>query len=132
MLRASTNRAPDRRRSDERTSFSLAKSDDDIGLQRAMREQLRHGRAGMRVLAGSVTWIGTIATHCCQPHFDSGTMALLLDPAPLPSRSTVHWLFGATSRCSSAAETASLVQTMTCSLRDPGPPTERRKRHEQM
>jgi hypothetical protein len=46
-------------------------------------------------------------------------------PAPLPSRSTVHWQFGATSRCSSAAETASPFQTMTCYSRDCGPPRDR-------
>src|SRR5215207_2387913 len=73
----------------------------------------------MRVLAGSVTWIGTIATHCwTQPPFDSGTTTLLLDPAPLPSRSTVHWQVGATSRCSSAAEAVSRCQTMTYSSPD--------------
>ena len=32
MLRASANRAPDARRSDERTRLSFAKSDDDVGL----------------------------------------------------------------------------------------------------
>jgi hypothetical protein len=39
MLRASADRAPDDRRSDERTRFSFAKNDDDVGFQRAMREQ---------------------------------------------------------------------------------------------
>src|SRR5215218_2371452 len=73
----------------------------------------------MRVSAGSVTWIGTIATHCwTQPPFDSGTTTLLLGPAPLPSRSTVHYQFGATSRCSSAAEAVSRCQTMTYSSPD--------------
>jgi hypothetical protein len=35
------NRAPDDRRSDERTRLSFAKSDDDVGSPRAMREQLK-------------------------------------------------------------------------------------------
>ncbi len=39
MLRASADRAPDDRRSDERTRFLFAKNDDDVGFQRAMREQ---------------------------------------------------------------------------------------------
>ena len=33
------NRAPDDRRNDERTRFLFAKSDDDAGPPRAMREQ---------------------------------------------------------------------------------------------
>jgi hypothetical protein len=73
----------------------------------------------MRVSAGSATWIGTIATRWwTQLPFDSGTMILLPDPAPLPSRSTVHYQFGATSRCSSAAEAVSRCQTMTYSSPD--------------
>ena len=39
MPRASANRAPDDRRSDERTPLLFAKNDDDVGLLRAMRER---------------------------------------------------------------------------------------------
>ena len=41
------NRAPDDRRNDERTCFSFAKSDDDVGFQRAMREQLEKWAASV-------------------------------------------------------------------------------------
>jgi hypothetical protein len=37
------DRAPDDRRSDEGTCFSFAKSDDDVGSPRAMREQVKTG-----------------------------------------------------------------------------------------
>ena len=39
MPRASANRAPDDRRSDERTRLLFAKNDDDVGLLRAIRER---------------------------------------------------------------------------------------------
>jgi hypothetical protein len=46
-LRASANRAPDERRSDERTCFLFAKSDDDVGsTARDARAAQKHRLTG--------------------------------------------------------------------------------------
>ena len=59
------NRAPDDRRSDERTRLSFAKSDDDVGSPRAMRERLKTS-AVPRLLATSSSEVGAAEVPAMQ------------------------------------------------------------------
>jgi hypothetical protein len=70
MLRASANRAPDDRRSDERTRFSSAKNDDDVGY--IARDARAASKKGRRWLVATLLLVACLVTGCTYDRIEPG------------------------------------------------------------